>query len=159
MQARKGFPMTRKLLPAAERILLTLWVGALWVAGFIVAPLLFSELDDRALAGSLAGSLFTVTSYLGLCCGGLLLIINGLNCRAINWRAVIVASMLLLVVIGQFVITPMVVELRAQGLTDSARFGQMHGVASVLFIITSVLGLMLVAAGQKTGASQTFSGR
>jgi hypothetical protein len=41
------------LLPAAERILLTLWVGALWVAGFIVAPLLFSELDDRALAGSL----------------------------------------------------------------------------------------------------------
>lgn len=149
MQARKGFPMNRKLLPAAERILLTLWVGALWVAGFIVAPLLFSELDDRALAGSLAGSLFTVTSYLGLCCGSLLLIINGLSCRAINWRAVTVASMLLLVVIGQFVITPMVIELRAQGLTDSARFGQMHGAASVLFIITSVLGLVLVAAGQK----------
>jgi len=141
--------MNRKLLPAAERILLTLWVGALWVAGFIVAPLLFSELDDRALAGSLAGSLFTVTSYLGLCCGSLLLIINGLSCRAINWRAVTVASMLLLVVIGQFVITPMVIELRAQGLTDSARFGQMHGAASVLFIITSVLGLVLVAAGQK----------
>ena len=138
-----------KLLPAAERILLTLWVGALWVAGFMVAPLLFAELDDRALAGSLAGSLFTVTSYLGLCCGGLLLIMNGLNYRSINWRAVIIVSMLLLVAIGQFVITPMVVELRAQGLTDSARFGQMHGMASVLFIITSVLGLILVAAGQK----------
>ena len=149
MQARKGFPMNRKFSPAAERIILTLWVGALWVAGFIVAPLLFSELDDRALAGSLAGSLFTVTSYLGLCCGSLLLIINGLSCRVINWRAVTVASMLLLVVIGQFVITPMVVELRAQGLTDSARFGQIHGAASVLFIITSVLGLVLVAAGQK----------
>ena len=141
--------MTRKLLPAVERILLTLWVGALWVAGFIVAPLLFSELDDRALAGSLAGSLFTITSYLGLCCGGLLLIINGLNGWAVNWRAIIIVSMLLLVVIGQFVITPMVVELRAQGLTDSARFGQMHGAASVLFIITSVLGLVLVAAGKK----------
>lgn len=141
--------MTRNLIPATERILLTLWVGALWVAGFIVAPLLFAELDDRALAGSLAGSLFTVTSYLGLCCGGLLLIFNGLNGRAINWRAVIIVSMLLLVVIGQFVITPMVVELRAQGLTDSARFGQMHGAASVLFIITSVLGLILVAAGQE----------
>ena len=138
-----------KLLPAAERILLTLWVGALWVAGFIVAPLLFAELDDRALAGTLAGSLFTVTSYLGLCCGGLLLIMNGLNYRSINWRAVIIVSMLLLVAIGQFVITPQVVELRAQGLTDSARFGQMHGAASVLFIITSVLGLILVAAGQK----------
>jgi uncharacterized membrane protein len=141
--------VSRNLLPAAERILLTLWVGALWVAGFIVAPLLFSELDDRALAGSLAGSLFTVTSYLGLLCGSLLLIINGLSFRAGNWRTFIIFGMLLLVVIGQFVITPMVVELRAQGLTDTPRFGQMHGMASVLFIITSVLGLVLVAAGQK----------
>ena len=141
--------MTSKLLPATERILLTLWVGALWVAGFIVAPLLFSELDDRALAGSLAGSLFTITSYLGLGCGGLLLILNSLTFRAVNWRAIFVVGMLLLVVIGQFVITPMVVELRDQGLTDTARFGQLHGLASVLFITTSILGLVLVAAGQK----------
>jgi len=141
--------LTSKLLPATERILLTLWVGALWVAGFIVAPLLFSELDDRALAGSLAGSLFTITSYLGLGCGGLLLILNSLTFRAVNWRAIFVVGMLLLVVIGQFVITPMVVELRDQGLTDTARFGQLHGLASVLFITTSVLGLVLVAAGQK----------
>ena len=145
------------LLPAAERILLTLWVGALWVAGFIVAPLLFAELDDRALAGSIAGSLFTITSYLGLLCGSLLLIINGLSLRAGNWRAFIIFGMLLLVGIGQFVITPMVVELRTQGLTDTPRFGQLHGLASVLFIITSVLGLVLVAAGQKI--SQAFSGR
>ena len=149
--------MTRKLLPAFERILLTLWVGALWVAGFIVAPLLFAELDDRALAGSIAGSLFTITSYLGLLCGSLLLIINGLSLRAGNWRAFIIFGMLLLVGIGQFVITPMVVELRTQGLTDTPRFGQLHGLASVLFIITSVLGLVLVAAGQKI--SQAFSGR
>ena len=148
----------QKFLPAAERILLTLWVGALWVAGFIVAPLLFAELDDRALAGSIAGSLFTMTSYLGLLSGGLLLLINGLSFRTGNWRAFVIAGMLLLVVIGQFVVTPMVVELRAQGLTDTPRFGQLHGVASVLFIITSVLGLLLVAAGQKK-TSQTFSGR
>lgn len=140
--------MTSKLLPAAERILLTLWVGALWVAGFIVAPLLFTELDDRALAGSLAGSLFTITSYLGLCCGGVLLLFNGLGHRAANWRAFVIVGMLLLVVIGQFVITPMVVELRVQGLTDTPRFGQLHGMASVLFISTSLLGLMLVAAGE-----------
>jgi len=114
-----------------------------------VAPLLFAQLDDRALAGSLAGSLFTVTSYLGLLCGGLLLVMNGLTFRAVNWRAVILVIMLLLVVIGQFVVTPMVVGLRDQGLTDTARFGQLHGIASVLFIITSVLGLVLVAAGRK----------
>ena len=141
--------MTRKLLPATERILLTLWVGSLWVAGFVVAPLLFAELDDRALAGSVAGSLFTLTSYIGLVCGSLLLIFNGVNFRCINWRAVVIVCMLLLVVIGQFVITPMVADLRVQGLTDTPRFGQLHGLASVLFILTSVLGLLLVAAGDK----------
>jgi hypothetical protein len=141
--------LNTSLFPAVERILLTLWVGALWVTGFMVAPLLFAELDDRALAGSVAGSLFTVTSYLGLLCGASLLLINGLTVRTANWRAVVMVIMLLLVVIGQFVITPMVADLRLQGLTDSARFGQLHGIASVLFIMTSVLGLVLVAAGQK----------
>ncbi len=133
--------MTNKLLPAAERILLTLWVGSLWVAGFVVAPLLFAELDNRALAGSVAGSLFTLTSYIGLLCGSLLLVLNGVLSRRVNWRAVVIVCMLALVAIGQFVITPMVAELRVQGLTDTARFGQMHGVASGLFVITSVLGL------------------
>ena len=60
-----------------------------------------------------------------------------------------VVSMLLLVVVGQFVITPMVADLRVQGLTDSPRFGQLHGLASILFIATSVLGLVLVAAGRR----------
>jgi len=135
------------LLPAAERILLTLWVGAMWVAGFIVTPLLFSELDERALAGSLAGSLFSVTSYLGLLCGGVLLVLNGVAFRALNWRAVVIVCMLLLVIAGQFGITPRIVELRAAGLTETARFAWLHSVASVLFIMTSALGLALVAAG------------
>ena len=143
--------MTEKLLPAAERILLTLWVGSLWVAGFVVAPLLFAELDDRALAGSIAGSLFTLTSYIGLLCGSLLLVLNAVMSRRINWRAVVIVCMLLLVAIGQFVMTPMVAELRVQGLTDTPRFGQLHGLASVLFLITSVLGLMIVAAVRRSG--------
>ena len=142
--------MTRKLLPATERILLTLWVGSLWVAGFVVAPLLFAELDDRALAGNVAGSLFTVTSYIGLVCGSLLLVINSVSFWRINWRAVVIVCMLLLVVIGQFVVTPMVADLRVQGLTDTPRFGQLHGLASVLFTLTSVLGVVLVAAGWRS---------
>ena len=137
------FPLTGKLFPALERILLTLWVGALWTTGFMVAPVLFAELDDRALAGSLAGSLFTLTSYLGLACGGVLLVLNGFRIKGVNWRMVVIAGMLILVVIGQFVVTPMVAELRVQGLTDTPRFGQLHGIASVLFLLSSVLGLVL----------------
>ena len=136
------------LIPALERILLTLWVGSLWVTGFVVAPVLFAELADRTLAGSTAGTLFTLTSYIGLVCGGVLLLLNVALQKRMNWRALTITAMLLLIVIGQFVITPMVAELRLQGLTESARFGQLHGVASVLFLLTSVLGLLLVAAGQ-----------
>ncbi|MCK5382667.1 MAG: DUF4149 domain-containing protein, partial [Gammaproteobacteria bacterium] len=39
--------MNANLIPSLERILLTLWVGSLWVVGFVVAPVLFAELDDR----------------------------------------------------------------------------------------------------------------
>ncbi len=140
--------MIRKLIPFLERILLTLWVGSLWAVGFIVAPVLFAELNDRALAGSTAGTLFTLTSYIGLVCGCTLLILSAAARKRINWRALVITGMLLLVVIGQFVITPMVADLRVQGLTDTPRFGQLHGVASMLFLLTSIFGLVLVAAGQ-----------
>jgi hypothetical protein len=140
--------MNANLIPVLERILLTLWVGSLWVVGFIVAPVLFTELNDRALAGSTAGTLFTITSYIGLASGGVLLLLNAVVRKRINWRALALLGMLSLIVIGQFVITPMVADLRLQGLTDTPRFGQLHGVASVLFLLTSVLGLVLVAAGR-----------
>jgi len=132
---------------ALERILLTLWVGSLWVSGFLVAPLLFTLLEDRALAGSLAGELFTITAWIGLACGAALLLLNALGFRAINWRGMVLAGMLLLVATGQFVLTPQITGLREQGLANTARFGQLHGVASVLFVVTSLLGLLLVAAG------------
>ncbi len=134
------------MIPALERILLTLWIGSLWVTGFMVAPLLFALLDDRSLAGTLAGELFSITAYIGLVCGGLLLALNGVNYRALNWRGLLLAGMLLLVVVGQFVLTPMIAGLREQGLSGSPRFGQLHGLASVLYIITSLCGLLLVAA-------------
>ena len=142
------------IIPALERILLTLWAGSLWVTGFMVAPVLFALLDDRALAGTLAGELFGITAYLGLVAGGMLLVLNLSNYRAVNWRALVLAGMLLLVVVGQFVLAPMIAGLRAQGLAGSPRFGQLHGLASVLFIATSLGGLLLVAArpGKQPGA-------
>jgi len=140
--------MKANLIPVLERILLTLWVGSLWVVGFIVAPVLFTELNDRAVAGSVAGVLFTLTSYIGLASGSVLLLLNAVVRKRINWRALVLLGMLSLILVGQFVITPMVVDLRLQGLTDTPRFGQLHGVASVLFLLTSLLGLVLVAAGR-----------
>lgn len=140
-----------QLVPAFERILLTLWVGSLWVTGFMVAPVLFTSLDDRALAGSLAGELFGLTAWLGLGCGLALLVIGYLRSARAGWRLWVTVSMLVLVAAGQFVLTPMIAELRSAGLSDSPRFGQLHGIASILFLMTALLGLGLVAAGPAQG--------
>ena len=133
-------------LLAGERILLTLWVGGQWAIGYMVAPALFARLDDRALAGSLAGEMFTIIAYVGLACGALLLLFNQLrnSAQRLNWRAVVLLLMLLLVAVGQFFLAPMIADLRGQGLADSAAFGQLHGLASVNYLAVSLLGLSLL---------------
>ena len=135
-------------LLAGERILLTLWVGGQWAIGYLVAPSLFAHLDDRALAGTLAGPLFTVIAYIGLLCGAFLLLFNQWRnpLNRFNWRAVLLLLMVLLVAAGQFLLTPMIADLRAQGLSESAAFGRLHGLASLLYLLTSLAGLALVAA-------------
>ena len=128
--------------------MLTLWVGSLWTVGFMVAPLLFIQLDDRALAGTLAGKLFTLTALVGLVCGSILLIAALLRTRRYDWRAWVTTAMLLLVALGQFVLAPMIGDLRDQGLADGTEFARLHGAASVLFMLTAALGLLLVAVGR-----------
>ncbi len=138
------------ILPALERVLLTLWIGGLWVSGFIVAPLLFAGLESRAQAGTLAGSLFSIMSYIGLACGILLLGLKGLRRErpAARWPLLVIVVMLVLVIVGEFVLAPMIAELRGAGLVDTPRFGQLHGLAAILFIGNCVLGLVLVVAGR-----------
>jgi len=136
----------------SERILLTLWVGGMWITGYMVAP--FATLNDKHLAGNVAAKLFTSMSYIGLACGGLLLI-NQWYCvgRKIyqSWRAGLLVLMLIIIVVGQFVLQPMMAELKASGLAEgsnaAAQFGKLHGVASILFLVNSIAGLVLVITG------------
>ena len=140
--------MLNNYLLAIERILLTLWAGSLWAAGFLVAPTLFALLDDRALAGTIAGNLFTKVGYIGLVCGSGLLLLQWLLKLGAGWRLWALVTMLVLVVVIQFGLTPMLAELRVQGLSGSARFGQLHALTGGLYLLTSMLAMALVAAGQ-----------
>ena len=137
-----------KFLFISDRILLTLWVGGMWTVGYIVAPTLFGVLDDKQLAGFIAGHLFTTMSYIGLVCGGLLLLGNLYREGMKHKTNYILLLMLVLVSIGQFVLQPMMVELKAQGLvagsTAAANFGKLHGISSILFMINSIAGFILV---------------
>jgi hypothetical protein len=135
-----------RIYTAIERILLTLWIGGLWVVGLVVAPALFANLPDTATAGSLAGSLFTIMSRIGLCCAAGLLIVGWLqrSCRARRWQLLVIAAMVGLVVLGESVLAPMIGELRATGQVGSPRFGQLHGLASGVYLVNCVLGLVLL---------------
>lgn len=140
-------------LAAGDRLLLTLWVGGLWTIGYIVAPTLFAMLDDRALAGRLAGQMFYIIALIGITAAPLLLlrrlITGGTQAILRQWQSWILLAMLVLVAVGLFVLQPMMQELKAQGLQGAetaAAFGRLHGISSVLYLLTSLGGLALVLA-------------
>ena len=135
-------------------VALTLWIGGMWAIGYIVAPTLFYSLPDRALAGMLAGKLFTLMAYVGIGCAVYLLLYRlarfggaGLRHGAF-W---IMLLMLLLGLTGEFGVQPVLAGLKHQALPAEVmesvfrdRFATWHGVASVLYLIQSGLGVLLV---------------
>lgn len=138
------------MIDYAERLLLTLWVGSLWAIGYLAVPTLFAMLDDRILAGMLAGRMFTAVSFIGLGVGTLLMVKAWMaeSAPLSQWRVRLLLLMLALVLIGEFVLQPMMAQLKAGGLVEgsgeAARFGLLHGVASILYLINSVAGMVLV---------------
>lgn len=140
-------------IPIGERILLTLWVGSLWAIGFIAAPILFAVLEDRALAGTLAGEMFRALAWLGLVCGSLLLLFHRLNPGRPAWRLWALVAMLLLILVDRLLLAPMIADLRAEGLSGSVEFARLHGVASTLYLVNCLVGLALVAFGPSRGQS------
>ncbi len=54
--------------------LAALWWGSLCAVGFFVVPMLFMHLETPAIAGQLAGKLFSGQTWLAVACGVLLLL-------------------------------------------------------------------------------------
>lgn len=135
-------------------MLLIAWVGALWAAGWLVAPLIFNILTDKVLAGNLAGAMFARLAYFGIVAAFILLIhrlsVFGLQAFKHGYFWIIVV-MLLLILAGQFGIQPILAHLKAQaGAADvmksvfADRFAHWHGIASVAYLLECALGVALV---------------
>lgn len=141
------------MLSRLNLIVITLWVGALWTTG-LSAYVLFDSLQDKQLAGSLAGKLFTVVSYIGMASGFYLLIQRlidygtGALKQGFFWAVFV---MLLLVLAGHFGVQPILAQLKADAMPSDVmhsifaeRFGKWHGVASVAYLVECLLGFVLV---------------
>lgn len=140
-------------------VAIALWVGGLFAIGYLAAPVLFAQLSDRMLAGNLAGAMFTIVAWVGMGCGGYL-ILYVLVRR--GWRAFkngvfwLALAMVGLTVAGHFGVQPILAQLKADALPrqvmESAlrdRFATWHGVSSVLYLVQSLLGLWLVLIQEK----------
>ena len=134
-------------------IIITLWVGALWMSG-ISAYVLFDTLQDKQMAGMLAGKLFSIVSYIGLGSAFYLLIHRVLQYgtaalkQGFFWAVLV---MLLLVLAGHFGIQPILESLKSQALPADVmksvfadRFKSWHGIANVAYVFECLLALVLV---------------
>ena len=141
------------MLSRLNLIVITLWVGALWMTG-LTAYILFDTLQDKQLAGSLAGKLFAIVSYVGMASGFYLLIQRlmdygtGALKQSFFWAVFV---MLLLVLAGHFGIQPVLAQLKADAFPADVmqsvfanRFKTWHGVASIAYVVQCLLGFVVV---------------
>lgn len=134
--------------------MLVLWIGGVWAIGYVAAPILFASLGDKQLAGMLAGKLFEAMAWIGIAAAVYLLIYRiardgGAALKTLFfWMA---AAMLVLTLTGLFGIQPIMQSLKDQAMPHAVmesvfadRFARWHGVSSILYLIQSALGLLLV---------------
>ena len=143
-----------RFLPGLRTLLVTLWAGSLWAIGYLAAPTLFATLADRTLAGTVAGSLFRVEAWLSVVCGLLLLGLFYADRGFAKRRTclLLVVGMLVCLAVGYFGLQPFMAELKASAVANGgvmddaarARFGMLHGVASVIYLLQSLLAVGLV---------------
>ena len=111
---------------------LALWWGSLSALGGYVVPMLFANLPTPAMAGNLAGKLFSAQSWLSLACGGVVLLAIRRNSdqASAKWSygAIgIVAFGMLAALLIEFAIAPRILA------RDHLRLW--HAVGSALYVV------------------------
>ena len=137
-----------------SNVFLVVWVGSLLALGAIAAPVLFSTLDDKQLAGMLAGKMFAVGAWVGMVAGIFLLLHRLIRDGRVALKSFFfwgVLLMLILTLAGHFGIQPILQTLKNQAFPLAVmqsifadRFSQWHGISRILWIIQSVIGVALV---------------
>jgi hypothetical protein len=97
-----------------DRIALMLaafWWGSMTTVGFLVVPMLFARLGNPAVAGNLAGQLFSTQTWIALGCGVVLLMyvrsLSGDRIEAAARGAVfLIVTALLLALLQEYVVAP-----------------------------------------------------
>jgi hypothetical protein len=125
-------------------LIITFWAGSLWTICGLVAPTLFAVLDDRQVAGQLAATFFRAETIIGVAAGAVLVALSVAGKLSLaGWLGkTLIAVTAGAPLFSQVVLGPYMERARAAG--DMARFGALHGVAALLFVIACFSALLLV---------------
>ena len=134
-----------------------LWVGGLLTIGFLVVPILFSNLGDRQVAGMVAANLFKLPAYISVLTSIILMLmanhfvrLGRSYYRVSRW---ILLGMLACAISAAFIIIPWMNSLRDQALylglsvresTYAVLFSRLHGISSAIYMLQAILGIALV---------------
>jgi hypothetical protein len=127
------------------RVLLVLWAGSLWSTVWVAATL-FHFLADRHLAGTIAGRLFAIETYVGIAVAvpALLLPERG------RFRLGFVAVALLAV--NEWILTRWMNLAQAHGTALGLRFGAWHGISALLYLLACLCVLVVIYRGEDRNA-------
>lgn len=144
-----------------ERLLLTLWVGALWSIGYLAVPLAFISLD-ALVAAEFAQKLFFAVNVIGLISGSLILmgkVIIQRDRALYSWRIWILVVMLILTLVFSSYVQPEMARIK---LIENWRldaelaqhFERLHVVSQNLYLMLSVAGLLIVLSSDRHHVKQ-----
>lgn len=138
------------MLAVTARVLAGLWAGSLLTICGVVAPTLFATLDDRRLAGDLAGRFFEIATWLGVA--------FALPLLSIVWKSdAFKPKRAILVLIALTAYAPIQVQLGIVSSMEAARAsGDLRGVA---FAHALASGLFFAACVGALGVSWLFNRR
>ncbi|GGE68031.1 DUF4149 domain-containing protein [Massilia psychrophila] len=127
-----------------------LWAGSLWTIGYVVAPTLFLNLNDNVQAGTMVGFLLRSQAWLSIGCAIILYALVKLSKiepaqkRTLSLMIVAMLACALVIYVG---LQPAMASLKEAagaaglgGTPEGRRFGILHGVSQMVYLVESVLG-------------------
>ena len=140
-----------------QRIILTFWVGGMWAIGYLVVPELFQKLPTAQMAGSMAGDIFLLLGRAGLICTLVLFVLYYIIDQG-KWRFAVLLLIAVLISTNLYILAPEIAAIRGtagnalqKGAEIYSRFALLHGIASGLYLLVSLLGLLLVIRQPERG--------
>jgi len=134
-------------------LLSAIWLGMHIGFGYIVAPIIFTRLqnlpDGKMMAGNIAGSLFHIVNWVGLLAWLLIFLIAKDSNRQTYQRTRLpfwTGLLLGLLAINEWLITPVIEAIKTNQTNwlhnlIGGRMGLWHGMSSIIHLIIAVIGL------------------